>query len=107
MALHRPQAPRPARIVVPDRRVFLLLWPLLRRFVRRSPAYGTRGQLSPRSRTYYRAAAGKGRVVVGLSALQLSPAVGHRLRPHDPATLLTAAEDVSPAGDTFFQWLLP
>src|SRR6185503_16049501 len=87
MVVYRPQASRPARIVVPDCRLFLLLRALLRRALHRVAPGRTLDALPARPRAHHRPAPGEGRLMVGLSALQLSPTLGDFVRAHDPAAL--------------------
>ena len=79
--------PDPARIVLPRRRLLLLLRPLVRRPVHR-PAAGRRAALLPGPPgPHHPAAARKGRQLVGLPALQLPPAIRHRDGRHDAGAL--------------------
>src|SRR3989442_8564678 len=90
MVIHRPQTTGPARVVVSYRRLLLLLRTLLCGTLHGIAASRTLDELPPRSRAHYRAASGERRLVVGLSALQLSPALGHFLRADDASTVSSA-----------------
>src|SRR5215813_13045937 len=83
MAFVRAQAADSARVVVPGRGVLLLLRPLLRRAVHRVSRAGKSGTVQATDCDDHHPPAGKGRLVVRLSLVQLSPTIRHGVCPHD------------------------
>ena len=79
MAGYGAEATNSARIAFSGGRLFLLLWPLLCRTDHPSSSGRKAAVLSGSSRGNLAGPSGKGWIVVGLSSLQLSPAVWYRV----------------------------
>src|SRR5207244_626875 len=84
LAGYRPQAADSARIFLLRGRLLLLLRPLLRRAVHRSLEAGRPAVLSGPPGSYSAGRTGTRRLLVGLSALQLSAVLGHADGAHGP-----------------------
>ena len=79
--------PVPHEGAVPDRRIFLLLRHLLFHRIRAAPAQGKARCLRQTPRRDPVGTSGKGRLLVGLSALRLPPGLRHRLLADGPGVV--------------------